>query len=368
MWTIFHTEASLGWGGQEIRILNESIGMRNKGHKIVIITPPDSMLRKKASDQGFEVIALPFDRKYFPIILYKILNLIKQKKPHIINTHSSKDSWIASIAGRLSRYKPFIIRTRHLSTPVATNIMGSIVYRFLPHKIITTGEIIKEQLIKRNRVSADKVISLPTGIDFSIFNSDKKQRNIRKELSLPEKTPLIGMVSVLRSWKGHDHFIDAAELISKKNPLTKFLIVGDGPRQNDIYRIIKEKKLSEVIFMTGHRDDIPAIMASLDILVHPSYANEGVPQSLIQGMAMEVPIIASDLEALSEVIKDRKTGLVVPTKNPKKLAEMIMLLLEDSTLMSKLKNNAKKIVLEKFSIEKMIDSIESLYKSFNHAS
>ncbi len=361
MWTIFHTEASLGWGGQEIRILSESIGMRERGHRIVILTPEKSILRKRASDYGFEIITLSFEKKDYLKLFFKVLTLIERIKPVFINTHSSKDSWLVSLASRVSKYKPFIIRTRHLSTPVAKNIMGSIIYKCLPHKIITTGETIREQLIERNHVPPSKILSIPTGIDLNLFNPDNEYKNLRDELNISLQTPLIGMVSVLRSWKGHDYFIEAADLILQKYPDVKFLIVGDGPRKADLERIIKEKNLSEAVLMLGHRNDIPYIMASLDILVHPSYASEGIPQSLIQGMAMEVPVIASDLKALGEVVKGRETGIIVPQKDPIKLAKEIMLLKEDKMLRNNLINNARKLILESFSDNKMIDSIEGLY-------
>tara|TARA_B100000315_G_scaffold8981_1_gene8839 strand:- start:13475 stop:14572 length:1098 start_codon:yes stop_codon:yes gene_type:complete len=362
MWTIFHTEASLGWGGQEIRILNESMGMRDRGHKIIIITPADSSLMKKASDRRFEVISASFKRKDYPATCFKILKLIQNKRPNFINTHSSKDSWVASFAARLSTYKPFIIRTRHLSTPVATNIFGSVIYKLLPHKIITTGEAIREQLIERNRVSPEKIMSIPTGVDLKLFDPKKSQKKIRRELCLTEKTRLVGMVSVLRSWKGHDYFIDATVTVLKKFSNVRFLIIGDGPRKENLTKIIKEKGLSESIFMLGHREDVPEIMASLDVLAHPSYANEGVPQSIIQGMAMGIPVIASDIKSLREVVTDGETGILSPMKNSGELAKKIILLLNNKELMRKMGNNGRKFVVEKFTMEKMISSVENLYK------
>jgi len=363
MWTIFHTEASLGWGGQEIRILNESMGMRDLGHEIIIITPANSTLMKKASDRRFEVISASFNRKDYPATCFKILKLIQLKRPDFINTHSSKDSWVASFAARLSNYKPFIIRTRHLSTPVATNIFGSVIHKLLPHKIITTGETIREQLIERNHVSPEKIVSIPTGVDFKLFDPKKSKKKIRRELSLTENTPLVGMVSVLRSWKGHNFFIDATATVLKKFSNVRFLIVGDGPQKENLTKIIQEKGLSETIFMLGHREDIPEIMASFNILVHPSFANEGVPQSIVQAMAMGVPVIASDIKSLSEVVTDGKTGLLSPRKDSGKLAKRIILLLKNKELMRKMGNNGRKFVVEKFSMERMISSIENLYKN-----
>lgn len=359
--TILHTEASTAWGGQEIRIFNESLGMKERGHRVMIGVQESSILREKASDIGLESITLSFEKKDSLKTFCKILKLIKQLKPDFINTHSSRDSWVAGMASRASSLKPIIIRTRHLSTPVAKNLTSSIIYRLLPHKIVTTGEAIKEQLVERNHVLPEKIISIPTGVDLNIFDPNQNYKDIRQELSLPEKTPLIGMVSVLRSWKGHDYFINSVESVLKESPEARFIIAGDGPRNEDIKNNIKEKNLTDVIFMLGHRDDIPDIMSSLDILVHPSYANEGIPQTIVQAMAMSVPVVATNLKALMEIVEDGKTGLLTPAKDPQKIAEKIMLLLKDTKLRATLGNNSRKLVLEKFSSEKMLDSTENLY-------
>lgn len=363
MWTVFHTESSLGWGGQEIRILNESIGIRGKGHRVIIVAESESTLREKAIEHDFETIPLSFRNTDYPATFFKMLHLIKDYKPDFINTHSSKDSWITGIASRSSRYKPYIIRTRHLSTPVSSNPLNSQIYRTIPHKIITTGESIRSLLINEIHVMPGKVISIPTGVDQNFFNPEDGYNDIRYQLSLNKNTPLVGMVSVLRSWKGHDYFIEAANLIRKRNPDLRFLIVGDGPRKKAIKKLIKEKDLHGIMFLTGHREDIPDIMNSLDILVHPSYANEGIPQSVLQAMAMGTPVIASNLNALTEVIHDNETGLVVPIKDPKELCDKILMLLKSSELLSKLGRNARMLVTQTYSLERMIDSTIRLYSS-----
>ena len=361
MWTIIHTEASLAWGGQEIRIFNESLGMRERGHRVVIIAQPVSDLRKKASEHGFETIPISFEKRDLPATLRRLLSLFKEIGPDVINTHSSKDSWVAGIAARFSSRRPVLVRTRHLSTPVGKNFLSSIVYKSLPHKIVTTGEAIREQLIERNNVPPGQAVSIPTGVDLERFDPEKEFRDIRQELSLPTSTPLIGMVSVLRSWKGHDYVIEAAERIKNKIPEARFLIVGDGPRKEALQDMVKEKGLSDIVLMPGHREDVPDIIASLDILVHPSYANEGIPQTLLQGLAMKTPIISSDLKPLLEVIKDGETGLTVPVKNSEALADKIEMLLKDNDLKETLVNNGRKYVMN-FSREKMLDMTEELYK------
>lgn len=362
MWTILHTEASLGWGGQEIRILNESLGMKGRGHRVIIVAQDDSLLIKRARKAGLETIALSFRKKDYPRTVLAISRLLKGLDPDFIVTHSSRDSWLFSFTSWVSRHKAFVIRTRHISTPVAANFSSSILYRKLPDRIITTAEAIKEQLVERNGVDPKKVISIPTGIDTASFDPSRKLKDIRAELSLPEGTPLAGMISVLRSWKGHDYFIEAARLVSMRVPQARFIITGDGPRRDAIRAIIDEKGLSKTVLMIGHRDDVPDILATLDILVQPSYANEGVPQSVLQAMAMGVPVVASDLRPFREVVFESRTGFLVPARDPEALAERITLLFNDSALRAKLGRAARKIALERFSTGRMLDSTEKLYR------
>ena len=125
--------------------------------------------------------------------------------------------------------------------------------------------------------------------------------------------------------------------------------------------MVKEKGLSDFVLMPGHREDVPDIIASLDILIHPSYASEGIPQTLLQGLAMKTPIISSDLKPLLEVIKDGETGLTVPIKDSKALADKIEMLLKDNDLKETLVNNGREYVVN-FSRERMLDLTEELYK------
>ncbi len=361
MWTIIHTEASLGWGGQEIRILRESSCMRERGHRVVIIAEKESSLLKKAVEADFETIALSFQKKDYPASFLRLLKIMKELRPDIVNTHSSKDSWLAGCAARASSAKPAVIRTRHLSTPVSKSLGSAIVYGKLPDMIITTAEAIRESLITRNNIPPEKVVSIPTGVDLSAFDPGKPRKDLREELGLPPDTVLVGMVSVIRSWKGHDCFVEAAGVVAKKMPGVRFIIAGDGPRKESIERLIKEKGLSEAVLMLGHREDVPQVMASLDILAQPSYSNEGVPQTILQALAMGLAVVSSDLRPLLEVVSDGSTGLVVPAKDPEALAEKIMLLAKDERLRKRLGEAGGRMVRQRFSVEGMADRVEEIY-------
>jgi glycosyltransferase involved in cell wall biosynthesis len=353
---ILHTEASLGWGGQEIRIINESIGMAKRGHNIYIAAPEESMILKKTG--GIDMItafALPLKKKNVSDIV-KLVAIIKANKINIINTHSSSDSWIGTFAAKFSSVKPIILRTRHLSTPIGRNPLSRLIYNTLPDAVITTGEEIRKKMIEYNKFDGEKIFSIPTGIDTELFNPKKITA------SLKPNGFAIGMISVLRSWKGHRYLIETVPSVLKEIPNAIFYIVGDGPQYENLRDMIKQYSLEDKIFMLGHRDDIPQLIASLDIIVHPSHANEGVPQSILQTMAMEKPVIASDVGAIKEVVINGKTGFLIEPKNSKRLGEKVIELYKNPGLRNKFGEAGRKLVERNYSVEAMLDRIESLYE------
>lgn len=355
MLTILHTEASEGWGGQEIRIIQESLGMIRRGYRIIIAAPEQSTIFKKGKEAGVEVFPAHFQKKN-PGSVLKIVSLINREKVDIVNTHSSSDSWVSTFAAKLSKVKPKAIRTRHLSTPISRSYLSRLIYDILPDSVMTTGEDIRQRMIHNNGFNGSKIFSIPTGIDLERFNPAKVKPAFRINGFS------IGMISVLRSWKGHRYFIDAVPVILRIIPNSFFYIVGDGPQFQNIKDMIKNSSLEDKVLMLGHREDIPEILASLDIIVQPSYANEGVPQSILQAMAMEKPVVASDAGAIKEIVIDRETGFLIEPKNPEQLAEKVIELYKGPELRIKFGKAGRRLVKENYSMEAMLDKIEFLYE------
>ncbi|MCI0469538.1 MAG: glycosyltransferase family 4 protein [Nitrospirae bacterium] len=355
MLTILHTEASKGWGGQEIRILQESLGMIKRGCRVIIAAPEDSRIIKKAEEAGIKAIPFSFNKKN-PLSFIRMINLINSERIDIINTHSSSDSWVAACAARLSRTKPAVIRTRHLSTPISKTLLSRLLYNVLPDAVITTGQEIRRQMISENRFDKSRIFSIPTGIDTMRFSPDSVAPAFERHGFA------IGMVGVLRSWKGHRYFIEAVPAIIREIPNAHFYIIGDGPQFQNIENLIRDSSLQERVVMSGHREDIPEIMASLDVVVHPSYANEGVPQSILQAMAMKRPVVASNAGAIKEVVINGRTGFLVPARDAVKLSEKVISLYNDPELARRLGEEGRKLVEGHYSADGMLDKIEALYK------
>lgn len=362
--TILHTEASNGWGGQEIRIVRESVGMRERGHKIFIAAAPDSALLERAKKEGLITIPITFRRRNIISVMPFLKQLIEEEKIDIVNTHSSKDSWLTLPAARMAANKPLALRTRHLSTIIHKGIFNKLLYDYLPHYVITTGEAIRRHMIEENGFKGNKIKSIPTGVDTAIFNPDGSYNNIREELDLEPSDPIIGSVSVIRSWKGLDYLAMAVPLILREIPDAKFLVAGDGPYRKKLIKTIEQARINDKIYLLGHREDVASIINSIDILVHPSYANEGVPQTILQAMSMKKPVIASDIPSLKEIVMDNSTGIIVSPKDPEGIAKAVMKLHFNNQLSIELGEKARELVLNSYTLSGMLDKLETIYNEY----
>ncbi len=359
--TILHTESSTGWAGQEMRIILESREMKKLGHRIIIAARPGSGILPAADREGFEKIIMNMEKSNLILSIVKLMKTITVLDVDIVNTHSSWDSWIASIAARLSRRKPLILRTRHLSTPVSRGFLSRIVYQYLPHLVMTTGSAIRENLINVNRYPERKIISIPTGVDPDIFYPRPLNTELRRELGIGDKDRAIGTIAALRSWKGHDYLLDAAKILIEHNKTIKFVLAGEGPRHGYLAEKVSSLGIKDNVLFLGYRNDVHDILSALDIVVLPSYANEGVPQALLQAMAMEKPVVACSAGSIPEIVRDRETGILVEPKDPGALAGAITEILGNRDLASTVSASAKQMVDTRYSLKNMISSITDIY-------
>ena len=355
--SILHTESSTGWGGQENRTLQECIGLKKRGARVIILCQPDSRLNKRASAEGIEVRTCRMKKSYDILAIKYIMNLIRSENIDIISTHSGRDSLLAGIAGRLSRKRPIIVRTRHLALPITSKFT----YSLLAHKVVAVSEYVKQYLIEKNIVSG-KVTAIPTGIDTDKFNPQKVNDSLRQELGLQKDTPLIGTIAILRKKKGHHTILDAMPLVLKEIPDAVFVFAGDGPQRDNILNKIKASGLSGKVFMLGLRKDIPEILKSIDVFALPTL-QEALGTSFIEAMAMGKPVIGADVGGVGEVIKNGVNGYLVEPDDPQALAEAIIKMLKDRETARLIGMEGRKIVEKNYTVEKMCERMYALYLS-----
>lgn len=358
---ILHTESSNGWGGQEIRVLRESEGMRSRGHEVIFAVARGGNLANHARKAGFLVYEVPLKKSKALSSLFQLVSIIRKHEIDLINTHSSSDAWLGGIAARIAGKK--VIRTRHLSTPIRKGINSLLLYRLLADEVVTTCSTIVPIIQQQAFLPPSKVRCIPTGIDpAQLCYSREDAIQFRNALGLNEDDLLVGTVCVVRSWKGIIDLLRAAEIL-KGNKKIKWVVVGGG-HIHDYLPAVSELGLHGQVTFTGHLDTPYAAIAAMDVFLLLSTANEGISQASLQASYLERPLITTSIGGLPEVCLNGKTGMVVPPFSPEKVAEAVLALGSDPQLRRTYGEQAKAHVLQKFTLQHTLDQMEQVYAHF----
>lgn len=347
---IVHTESSLGWGGQEIRILSESQGLAKRGHEIRLLCPAEARIFAEAPKWGLKPEAVPIARKNWSGFS-SLKRKFSQSGCDVVSAHSSTDSWLSALALRsLGRPYP-MVRTRHISAAVPRDPLTKWLYTRATAHIVTAGEALKKELVERNGFPAERIDSVPTGIDTERFRPGDKLA-ARKTLGLPLEKTLVGIVATLRSWKGHRFLLEA---LPKDAGL---VIVGDGPQRPMLDAQVAKLGIGYKVLFAGNQQDVVPWLQSFDVFALPSYANEGVPQALIQAMLCALPCVTTNIGSMAELAIHEQTALVVPPQDVSALRTALEKLLHDKQAIGP---NARRHCVERFSYERMLDRMETVY-------
>ncbi len=330
MLTVLHTEASTGWGGQEMRIFKESMAMRERGIRILLAADPRSQLLKRMREAGFTTYAIPFERRYALWTLLRLLFI----RADIVNTHSSWDSWIGGLAARLTGRK--IVRTRHLSTSIRPGLNSRILYKWLADAVVTTCE--EAAAMVRKQSGQSDVVSIPTGV---------KPFTVTGHFPCPGF--VVGTCCVLRGWKGIWMIVEAARMA----PEITWLIVGDGPMRPQLAR------LPNIIY-TGHLESPFAAMEAMHVFTLMSVANEGVSQAQLQAAWLKKPLLTTATGGLKEVTLNGKTGYIV--SNAEELVARARELMANPTLCKEMGEAAHALVRKQFTLEHTIERMINTYE------
>jgi glycosyltransferase involved in cell wall biosynthesis len=355
---ILHTEASLGWGGQEIRVLSEARGVIRAGHEVVLAAPAEARISTEAARYGVPVRELAIGRKR-PGGVLALRGLLREGFD-IVNTHSSTDTWLAALGCSMLSNAPALVRTRHISAPMPRNAATRWLYTKATDRIVTTGERLRTQVIAETGVAGDRVVSIPTGIDLERFRAGDRA-HARATLGLAADAPIVGIVATLRSWKGHRFLLDAVGSMARKD--VQLVVVGDGPQREALEARAREPDLAGRVTFAGNRDDVAPWMHAFDLFCLPSYANEGVPQALMQAMACGLAVVSTPVGSIDEIVADGVSGVLVPPRDAGALRSALERLLADEPARKALAARALATARERFGEALMVDRMLAVFES-----
>ena len=294
--------------------------------------------------------------------------LLRRVRPEVVHTHTSK----AGAVGRLAAWLvgiPVVIHTPHghlfygyygrfLSTLVC---FGERLLARLTDRIVTLTDRGAEEHVRYKVAGPQKFVTIHGGNSLAPFRSMRvNATNKRKELGLPPEGPIIGTVGRLVLIKGHTWLIRAVPQVLAEFPQACVVLIGDGPLLGELKELAADLGISQHVVFLGTRHDIPECLAVLDLFVLPSL-NEGMGRALLEAMAVGCPVVATRVGGIPDVVADGTTGLLVPPRDDRALAEAILTLLRDRSRRAAYGEAARRYVDGRFDIETMVHNIERLY-------
>ena len=303
------------------------------------------------------------------LAVINLYHLFREEKFDIVHTHTAKAGLLGRIAAWLAGV-PFIIHSPHGHNfygyfgPFLSKIIV-ILERFVScftSKIIVSTKLEKEDLVSFKVARPEKIVVFNSGVELENYKDiviDSKE--LRNQLKLEKDKPIVGMIGRLEPVKGPQYFIEAAKLVIENFPEVAFLIIGEGSLRNELEMQCKNANILERIVFTGWREDIPELLSTIEILALPSL-NEAVGRILIEAGASGVPVVASNVGGVPQIVNNNQTGILVPPKDPYAMAQAIVSLLKDKEKRKKMGQAAQKWVDIKFSTHTMFKQISNLYR------
>ncbi|HEY9829307.1 MAG TPA: glycosyltransferase family 4 protein [Stenomitos sp.] len=353
----------------------------SRGLSIEIACSPGQEV-EQLQKQGYIIHPVHIERRIVPFSnlksIYQLTQLLKQNQYELVHVHTPVASVLGRFAAKLAGTKSIVYTAHgfyfHDHMPVNQYRFYHNVERvagWLTDLILTQS---REDLVtaeKTRLCSPQKLRYLGNGVDLERFCRSKllphHQQKLRQSLHLSDSAfPIIGMTGRITSEKGYLELIEALAKLRVQFPNLHLLVIGGqlsserDTFQSQLRYLIQQQNLDQNVTFTGFRSDIPELLGLVDIFTLPSY-REGLPRSILEAMAMELPIVATDIRGCREAVVDGQTGFIVPPRNSEKLAEALGELLADSKLREQLGKASRQRVEAEYNERFVFDRLASAY-------
>jgi len=347
------------WAGAEVQIAALLEALRRYADlELSAVVLNRGRLAEELECKGIPITVLDESRRGLGSILWSLRRHLVETRPDVLHSHRYKEHVLGACAAMLSHH-PAVIQTFHgleerlrgwaACKMVAYSNLTTICGRFMAKGFVGVSREIADVL--RRRFPQGDVRCIKNGIDLTHVTSRVAHSETRASLGLPDEAFVIGTVCRLTPVKGVEFLLKAFTQVKKRSAskMWKLVVVGDGPLRQSLEALASDLGVaSETIFL-GARTDVFDVMAALDALTLPSL-HEGIPVVLLEAMALGVPIVASQVGGIPEILADYKEARLVPSQNPNLLADAIVELAEDAELRRRLSSAARVRVESELSI------------------
>jgi len=298
--------------------------------------------------------------------LFELTKLIRNEKFDIVHTHSTKPGVIGRIASFLAG-TPIVIHTVHgfpfhdFMNWLKRNIYITIekIMNIKTTHLITVSTLNLKKIVDLEMAKAEKITNIYSGIDVDRFSSSRK-KDLHKELNLPADTILVGFIGRFSEQKSPFTFLEAIVQVVKEVKNSHFIFVGDGPLREEMLSFVKAHQIEQHISLLGYRHDVNEILHGLDLFALSSIY-EGLGRSITEALCCKIPVVATAVEGVPELVIHKKTGLLVEARNVDQFAEAMLYALNHPDEMKEMAETGYLFVKQNFQVSDMVNSIDELY-------
>lgn len=358
------------WIGEAAHVFDLYRELRNAGHQPIFGCRRGSKLDEAAAAAQYRIEHFHFLNGFKPVSdwhdVRHLRRIIREEQIDIVHCHRGKDHWLAAAAMLTGTSRAALVRTRHVVTPAKGHIVNRWLYRSRTQYILAVSGRVMDALgpllplipETRRRV-------IYSSVHLEKFTPQKRSEDRRAQLGVHPGEMLIGLIARYQNIKGQHIFLDAAAAIAPGHPQARFLVAGRSTpsRRERYWNKVKQAGLEDRFHVLGYQEDLPQLLASLDIGVVASLGSEGSSRVSLECLASGVPVVATTVGGIPELLQGGRYGILVEPNNARALAEGIETLLADAQLREDLKREGRAYAESERNYRRWIGEIEEAYRS-----
>ncbi len=366
--SVCHVITGQVWAGAQVQVatLLKSLASTS-GLRLHAIVLEEGRLAQELRDSGVRVKVIAKEQAgSLRHIVSQGAEFLAGERVGIIHAHGYKENIVASALAKWCRI-PVQVRTFHGARTPFTGFKPKhrtalFLDQFMTRRLVSRSIIVSDNLAESLKADLDSARTsvVRNGINVDHIASAFSVEEAKERLNIPRNASVIGAVARLEEVKRLDIFHEAATHISRELPETRFVLAGTGSQEGYLKDLFRKSGLEDKVHFLGHRDDAYDVLRALDILLITS-DQEGLPMVLLEAMALEVPIVSRAIGGIPEAIEDGQSGILVPTGDPKALANVCMLALRNPDFRRRLALAALTVVSTRFSANANAEQVIRIY-------
>lgn len=357
-----HINTELTWRGGEQQVLSLVKGLETKGHTAHLICRPESGIHERALQEGFTLLPLRMRGEIDPVATVKILRIIYRGNYDVIHSHTPHAQALVLWASLFLPKKPFRVFTRRVEFSIFRHNffgMNRLKYTKGVDHLIAISQGVKKKLIE-DGIPPDKISVVHSGVNVDRYRGLSGD-SVLREFSVPAGAPILGNIGYLEENKGQRYLIQAMGEVVKDYPEIRLFILGSGRLEPALRALVEEYNLENNIILTGFRDDVGAFLNVFDVLVVSSL-EEGLNSTILDALALELPVVATDAGGIPEIIVPGENGRLVSRADSPALAAGILWMLRHPEQAKAMAKRGSELVRKEFSDAAMVAKNLAVYR------